>query len=93
MSNEYPREQELKRIEKWNIPDDLNGLLEFIEELWKYSEYFIRKDNLLELHTGGWSGNEDIIFSLERNTMFYCLYWQKSERGGHYYFVFSEGTL
>jgi hypothetical protein len=43
----------------------------------------------LELHTGGWSGNEEII-SVLQNSMFWVMYWQKSERGGHYYFELPE---
>ena len=39
----------------------------------------------LELHTGGWSGNEDIITELG-TTWFWLLFWQKSTRGGHYSF-------
>ena len=39
----------------------------------------------LELHTGGWSGNEDIIEALAAS-MFWLMYWQKSVRNGHYYF-------
>lgn len=39
----------------------------------------------LELHTGGWSGNEGIIAELE-HTLFWTLYWVKSIRGGHYWF-------
>ena len=37
----------------------------------------------LELSTGGWSENEEIIYALQ-GTMFWFFYWQKSERGGHY---------
>lgn len=39
----------------------------------------------LVLHTGGWSGNEDIIGKLQ-DTWFWILYWAESHRGGHYYF-------
>lgn len=39
----------------------------------------------LELHTGGWSENEEIIEELQKN-LFWLFCWQKSERGGHYYF-------
>jgi len=39
----------------------------------------------LALHTGGWSGNEDIIGELQ-GTWFWLMYWTESHRGGHYYF-------
>lgn len=40
----------------------------------------------LELHTGGWSGNEVIISALLQNRMFITMWYKKWERGGHYYF-------
>lgn len=94
MSNEYPREDELKRIESWPIPNDVRGLLDFIRHLWWQPEWgFILKGKRklkLELHTGGWSGNEDIIGALLKNILFWDLYWVQSIRGGHYYFEIYE---
>ncbi len=43
----------------------------------------------LELITGGWSENEEIIEKL-RNTMFWFLWWQESKRGGYYKFIYKE---
>lgn len=39
----------------------------------------------IELHTGGWSENEEIVDAI-CDTKFWLFYWQKSERGGHYLF-------
>lgn len=39
----------------------------------------------LELHTGGWSENEEIVQEIEKS-FFSTLYYVKWERGGHYYF-------
>ena len=65
-------------------------LIRAIKSMWKYADvgYFKYDKNtrILELHTAGWSDNEEIISSLEKNRFFWSLYWQKSERGGHYYF-------
>jgi hypothetical protein len=65
-----------------------------IKCIWKYADcgYFKydKTTRELELHTAGWSGNEEIISALEQNKFFYPLYWQKSERGGHYYFYITE---
>lgn len=44
----------------------------------------------LYLSTGGWSGNESIIRSLQENPLFWALYWEKSTVGGHYWFVIPE---
>ena len=85
--SEYPTEQILRKIHKWDIvdsgPDDL---VELIRSEWHWPEWgFKYNRRRLELHTGGWSGNEDIIVALQ-GTMFWFLYWMKSFRGGHYYF-------
>ena len=83
----YPDEAELDKIRKWFM-DDAMGLIQFINELWKYADngYFKFTTGHLELHTAGWSGNEDIVEALMDNKMFWLLFWEKTERGGHYYF-------
>ena len=99
--NGYPEESVIRKIKKWDImKEGVDGLLDLVEENWKYAEAGgfrltgkqVRK---LECHTYGWSGNEDIIQALEKNTMFWPLYWYKSLRGGHYYFqikLFHKGA-
>jgi len=89
----YPTNQELKTIENWDFLTNFTGgakeFLPFLESIWWQSGWgFVLKGKKvlkLELHTGGWSGNEDIIISMQK-TMFWILCWQKSIRGGHYYF-------
>ena len=86
-----PRETELVRIEEWDALKDTPGLIEFVKHLWWMFDWGIREyENTIELHTGGWSGNEMIIEALQKNLMFWSLCWQKSERGGHYYFDLSR---
>ena len=87
--DKYPTEEELKSIKEWDVVTNPFGLIDFIKGLWRYPDYFIVKGKQvinLELHTVGWSGNEDIIRALQENKFFFLLYWQKSTRGGHYYF-------
>lgn len=43
----------------------------------------------LELTTGGWSENEEII-NILANTMFWFIWWQESKRGGYYKFIYTE---
>ena len=85
MGEDYPRKSELKTIEKWEIKTkgDVLNLLDFIEDLWNYDYGIIKKrGNTYTFITGGWSGNEDIIYALDRNHMFQMACWQKSVRGG-----------
>ena len=41
---------------------------------------------LYHVSTGGWSGNEEILSSLQNNSMFWLMCWMQSKRGGHYQF-------
>lgn len=91
--SEYPTGKQLCQIEKWDCINDVRGLIDMVCYIWAYGTcggYVKKGKNViwLELHTFGWSGNEDIIDALRKNIMFYPMGWQKSERGGHYYFKF-----
>jgi len=83
----YPEKRELKKIQNWDYNDFL-GLMEYIEERWKHADYgyFRRGRKYFYLSTAGWSGNEDIVSALMKNTMFWSVYWISSKRGGHYVF-------
>lgn len=89
----YPSNVVLKTIKEWDIlKQSVEELLELIENEWEYAEDggFKRKGKILELHTCGWSGNEDIIGALRSNFGFWSCFWWKSERGGHYWFEIKE---
>lgn len=43
---------------------------------------------VLELATGGWSENEEIILAMKMNYVFWSLYWVESNRGGYFKFEF-----
>lgn len=89
----YPTEEELKTIRKWTILKPVLDLIEYIREIWWQPEWGFKlkgkKVITLELHTGGWSGNEDIVNALSQS-MFWHLYWEKSCRGGHHYFTIKK---
>ncbi len=87
----YPTGKEIRNIRKWDILDKgVKGLLDLLESAWEPADWGFKLTGKrilkLELHTGGWSGNEKIIEALANNTMFWTMYWEKSVRGGHYYF-------
>ncbi len=95
-NSEYYTEKELKEIQNWNIIDTHN-LVNRLRDMWQYNNLFIEsweidatnKENMvlmLQLHTGGLRGNEDIINALQKHKMFWTMWWWKTERGGHYYF-------
>ena len=82
----YPTKPGLKKIKAWDVIRDPYGLAEFIEDNWWMAGWGYRlHGRKLELHTGGWSGNEETISVLQR-TFFWTFYWVSSRRGGHYYF-------
>ena len=89
---EYPSKEELKIIYSWDFSKEpVKDLLDYVERLWWEPNWGFKLTGKrvlkLELHTGGWSGNESIIEALKYNFMFWSMYWQKSTRGGHYYFT------
>jgi hypothetical protein len=83
--NEYPSENQLQKIEKWE--GSLRSLAEYVCSIWNWKDYATLRGRTLMLHTGGWSGNEDIVGALRKNLFFWGCCWRKSERGGHYKFV------
>lgn len=93
-SDVYPTKLELQRIKTWP-PEDFDGLMNFVETLWWPGSRYVQRrlDNVVELSTSGWSGNEDIIEAIEANRIWWLLYWESSRRGGHYVFKGRGGKL
>ena len=56
---------------RWEIINDYNKLAAFREEEFK----------ALEIATGGWSGNEQLINAMEK-TVFWSVFWRASFSGG-----------
>ena len=87
---EYPDESDLKQIREWDAIKDPFGLIEFIESVTWTPDWCIeitgKRVKRFEFHTAGWSGNEDIIDALRDNPLFFAIYWEKTHKGGHYYF-------
>ena len=96
MSKDYPSQDMLDRIANLSIlsnpPVGMSSMDEFMKMIkyaWNHDMGKIvhaRDPFKLELTTGGWSGNEDIVTAIQSNYMFWGLYWQMSKRGGYHLF-------
>jgi len=95
----YPTKKTLKKISKWNVKKDPKGLIDLLLDVWQWGEKMLivrkgfstglfRKAIMkIEMHTGGWSGNESIIEALKKHEYgLFLFYLEKEIRGGHYYF-------
>ena len=95
----YPTKDYLKFIREYT--DDAMPIMDFVNIIadgWQYASWghkLHRKyagKRKLELHTGGWSGNEDIIRAILGNVYLthFKMRYVKWHAGGHYYFEISE---
>ena len=84
----YPDERTIELIGQWRIEDDYEKMLTFLTPIMSgYGRCEKREiDNVWEVVTGGWSGNEEIISAMQSNLAFWGIYWQLSKRGGYYEF-------
>ena len=90
-SGQYPSDEALEFIEKFDCAKyGCLSLTEFIEQVWWASDWGYnlkgKRKKKLQLSTGGWSGNEDIIRALKNNFVFWSMCWVETKRGGHYTF-------
>lgn len=84
----YPNNKTLNAIENYSHEWGYQNLMENIAPLFEgYGRCEYRDiDDIWEVATGGWSGNEDIIGALQDNTLFWTICWNLSKRGGYYEF-------
>ena len=85
---DYPSEQVLSFIKNYDTcKGPIEDLFDFIIQEWNWPDWGTKKKGRkYEFHTGGWSGNEDIIRAMQDNYLFWGLCWVMSKRGGHYWF-------
>ena len=85
----YPLPESLNAISTYDLmTKPLSGLIDLLRDTWWAPDWGFHLDkNDLELHTGGWSGNEDTIQALKANTLFWALCWRRHDVGGHFYFL------
>ncbi len=105
MSERYPTDAELKKIKNWDYELGFKSLVDYIESIWWMPDWGFKlykgRDHLfknkrvikLQLHTGGWSGNEEIIGALQQNFMFWSLSFYKHIAGGHFWFEIKSAWL
>ena len=87
---DYPSDEILAKIRKWPYRHT-DELIELLRSTWWMPDYGVGVESkrgkvILHLSTLGWSGNEDIIYALQDNVIFWHRYWKKTEKGGHYTF-------
>jgi hypothetical protein len=92
----YPTVEALDEIKNWHYDKGWISLMEFVKSIWWQSEWGWFEEDAKDLYgittltynisTGGWSGNESLIYALEENTVFWMMNWFQSRRGGHYIF-------
>ncbi len=85
--NDYPTDEQLETIKNWKA-DDFVGLMKYVRFLWNYADvgYWVEIEGEYRISTAGWSGNEDIIFAMKQNHIWWMMFWYQSQRGGHYIF-------
>jgi len=97
----YPTQEYLDWLGEWKNVDHrqrIKDILESLHESWYFGDWGYKihrpySGNVkIELHTGGWSGNEDIIYALKQNVIFWY-HWRMSKVGGHYYFEFETEDI
>jgi len=82
----YPTDAELERLRTWPM-DDARGWLEYARSLW-WNQAWGWTTLDAEVHTGGWSGNEEIIATMQaaQHGLLWHQVWRVTRRGGHYVF-------
>jgi len=93
----YPSDDALTIVELWPWEDE-KGWFSFIESIWwmkswGFNEGWATHDwdetkevYIYEISTAGWSGNESVIRSMQKNDMLWNTTWVQSRRGGHFIF-------
>ena len=81
----YPSEETLGRIRGAEWPEDAFALA---REAWNdtYGRWTECAEGRVEVATGGWSGNEEVIEALLGHKLFWVMFWESSRRGGLFVF-------
>jgi len=80
---------QLKKIQQWPSNDAL-GLFTYMQSLWRWPTYITIGRKYIHVSTGGWSGHEEAMDAVRKNTMMWLFCWRESRRGGHYKFSYKK---
>lgn len=90
---EHPSEVALDWIKGYDCYEHgVGNLLSMVKRVWwrgdrvRTTPAISGAGHHLTLLTGGWSGNEDIVWSLQYNATFWPRFWERSVRGGRHEF-------
>lgn len=81
----YPAEESLEYIRRFPLTPDrekIDELLRDIVEAWMFSDRAQEKNGLWVFSTGGWSGNESLIYALQQSSLWAILHWRSVEFSG-----------
>lgn len=84
----YPDEETLAKVKNWHgwNNESFHSFMAYLKDIADWY-VFEQKGEAYFLSTGGWSGNEDVIYAMMENHMFWMMYHYQSRRGGHYIFA------
>ena len=90
--DKYPTDDELKTVTTYEVNNtNFCEFMDYIRSIWWCPDWgWTRKGDTYHISTGGWSGNEDVISAMMRNSVFWLCYWKQSQVGGHYIFSLSR---
>lgn len=97
MDDDYPSGEKLAAIDNWQAT--LGELLEYVRKLWSphgLVQVSVNAESRMTIYsfvTGGWSGNESLIYALNNNTMANILAWESTHRGGLHVYAASPQKL
>jgi hypothetical protein len=80
----YPSDDTIEAIEKWPVNDFVN-CLKFAEKAYQRGYgVWNRKNGWLKIATGGWSGNESIVYALKTQVYWKFLFLAQTSGGAYY---------
>lgn len=88
MTDDYPTEEQLAEIRA----AEPEKVLDLASAIWWQATSLCTYDldnheTVLQMSTGGWSGNESVIEAMMANSLFWATHWLSTRRGGHYVFL------